>query len=393
MKKWIRRLFHTFIVLALIGSGIFGMKLLMAKKSQLERKRPPKPVPIVQAVQVKTGPRPVNVTGEGTVRSLREIHLVPQVGGKVVRLSAALVSGGEFKRGERLLTIDPEDYRLAVTLAKAKVKSSESTLKTIQEEAAVAREEWRIHRSGRTGKGKEPPPLVAKEPQLKAAMARLEGDKADLRKALLSLERTELRAPFNGRVREENVGLGQYVTHGQALATLYATDAVEVMIPLEDEDLSWFHVPGFTPGNGSGSRVKVKARIAGQELRWEGEVVRSEGKIDERTRMINVVVRVNKPYARKPPLAIGLFVKVEIEGITLPDAALIPRSALRQDRMVWVVRDGRLTFRKVDVARIDGDRVIIKSGLGDGEMVVVSSLKAATDRMNVKIASPREDQS
>jgi RND family efflux transporter MFP subunit len=206
----------------------------------------------------------------------------------------------------------------------------------------------------------------------------------------LSLERTELKAPFDARVSQENVDIGQYVSPGQALATLYSTEAAEIMLPLEDEDLFWFDVPGFTPNNSPGASAKVLARLAGRERTWSGAVVRTEGRLDERTRMINVVVRVEQPYAKKPPLPVGLFVIVEIEGRTLPDAAVIPRSALHQDDVVWVVdNDDRLHFREVDVARVQGDEVMVEDGLKDGEMVVITPLEAVTDGMAVRVGTDK----
>ena len=310
----------------------------------------------------------------------------------LVYVSSSLINGGEFKKDEILLRIDPEDYRLAVTLAEAKIKDSESKLKFVEEESAAAREEWYLHRHGGSKINKKPPPLVTKEPQLAAARAKVEADGAGLRKAQLNLKRTELTAPFNGRVSQENVDIGQYVSLGQALAVLYSTNAAEIVLPLEDEDLFWFSVPGFTSGNGPGSDVTVRARVAGQDMSWPGKVVRAEGKLDERTRMINVVVRVKKPYAKKPPLAAGLFVTVDIEGRTLPKAAVIPRSALHQGHVVWVVdNNGLLHFRKVGVARIQGDGVLIKAGLKDGEMIVTSPLKAVSDGMVVRIVPVKEE--
>jgi len=326
---------------------------------------------------------------------LREINLVPQVGGKVIYVSPALVNGGEFSQGDTLLRIEPVDYQLAVTLAKAKVKDAESKLKLAEEEAAAAREEWRLHHAGGSKADKEPPPLVAKEPQLAAARAKLEADQADLGKALLNLARTELKAPFDGRVGEEDVDIGQYVSPGQAIiATLYSIEAAEIVLPLEDEEAFWFHIPGFTPGDHPGSRAVVRVRIAGREQAWTGKVVRTEGKLDERTRMINVVVRVDNPYAKKPPLAVGLFVSVEIKGRSLPKAAVIPRSALHQDNVVWIVDDGgRLRFRKVDVARIQGDRAIVRAGLENGAKVIITPLKAVTDGMAVRVGEVKETQS
>jgi multidrug efflux pump subunit AcrA (membrane-fusion protein) len=162
-------------------------------------------------------------------------------------------------------------------------------------------------------------------------------------------------------------------------------------VPFEDESLYWFHVPGFTPGEGPGAPVKVHTRFAGRESAWEGKVVRAEGKLDERTRMVDVVIRVEKPYATRPPLAVGLFVTVEIQGRAIENAAVIPRSALRENDTVWVVDEiGKLSFRKVEVARLTTASAILKGGLNNEEMVVISALKAVTDGMRVRVANISE---
>ncbi len=382
-----RKFIHFLIVIALVAGGVFAMKTLMASKAPLKKKRPRVSLPIARVLEIKTGPRAVPIVGQGTVKPLQEIQLVPQVGGKTVWMSSALVNGGSFKKGDLLLKIDPVDYELAVTLYESKVKDSESKLQQLEEEAAVAKEEWFEIRRIRPEMAKKPPPLVAKEPQLAAAQAKLEADRAELRKTLIQLDRTKLVAPFSGRVSAKNVDIGQYVAPGQALATLYSTQVAEILLPLENEDLSWFHVPGFTPGKGPGAVARVRARVAGQDLVWEGRVVRAEGKLDERTRMINVVVRVNKPYERKPPLAVGLFVRVEIEGRVLQNAAIIPRSALRGDDIVWVLDDeDRIRFRNVKVANTSGEGLIISEGLSGGDKIVVSSLKAVTEGMKIRAA-------
>ena len=255
----------------------------------------------------------------------------------------------------------------------------------------MAQEEWQSHYSGTSRAVEEPPPLVAKKPQLEAARARLEASGADLTKALLNRERTVLKAPFEGRVSKKYVDAGQYVTPGQTLATLFSTEAAEIALPLEDKTLFWFDVPGFTPDGAPVSPATVHAEIAGRELTFSGKVVRAEGKVDEKTRMITVIVRVDRPYATKPPLAIGLFVTVDIRGRVLPGAAVIPRAALRQGDIVWTVDDADiLHFRTVRVARYQGEEVVLESGLEDGEMIVFSNLKAPTDGMAVRTALEKE---
>jgi len=380
-----KKIIHVAATAGLIGLGAAVFLILTANKPQLEKTKPPPPVPMVRATPVKIDTVAIPIRGEGTVRPLREISLIPEVSGRVVFVSPKLVGGGGFARNEMLLKIDPVDYQLAVTLAAARVKDSESALQLAGEEAAAAQEEWRLLNEDQPGSN-APPPLVAKLPQLEAARAKLAADRADLQKARLNLKRTEISAPFAGRVIEENVGTGQYVTAGQPLATLFATEVVEIVVPMEDESLYWFDVPGFTPGDGPGSSAAVKARIAGRDLTWTGRVDRAEGRLDAGTRLINVVIRVDEPYRRKPPLAVGLFVQVEISGRELPDAAVIPRAALRENQVVWVVDDkGTLTFRDVKVARLFPDVVYLSGGLKAGEMIVTSPIKTVTDGMRVRI--------
>lgn len=386
-----KRVVQLAISITFVALGVLGFWALTASKPEMERRKPPVPVPMVRTMAVKTGPQKVYIQGEGTVGPLREINLVPQVGGKVVYASPSMVNGGVFRKDDLLLRIDPVDYQLAVTLARAKVKDAESRLQVAEEEAAAARDEWRLLYEGSSKENSKPPPLVAKEPQLAAAKAELEADEADLRKALLNLERTELKAPFNGRVGEENVDIGQYVSAGQSLGSLYSTEAAEIVVPLEGEALFWFDVPGFTSRDGRGAAALIKADVAGRELNWTGKVVRTEGKLDERTRMINVVVRVEQPYAKKPPLVFGLFVEVKIEGRMIPNGAVIPRAGLHQGDIVWIVgEDSRLQFRQVEVGRIQGDEVIITGGLEDGERLVITPLKAVTDGMTVRVVGEEQ---
>jgi RND family efflux transporter MFP subunit len=385
MSKSKKRMVQLFVVLIVIGIGALGMIKLTESKPKMKKQKPPVPLPMARTVVITTRTQAIVIKGEGTVSPVQEMILAPQVDGKLVYISPSLINGGAFRKGDILLRIEQEDYRLSVTLAESKVKNAQSLLRLAEEESAAAKEEWFQLYLDDKSRGKEPPPLVLKEPQLAAAKAKLAADNASLRKALLDLERTELKAPFSGRVETESVDLGQYVRPGEKLASLFSTDVAEVVVPLEDESLLWFHVPGFTPGKGPGSGAKIMARIAGRDRVWEGQVVRSEGKMDQRTRMIRVVVRVDKPYAKKPPLAIGLFVRVEIKGQTLPDLAVIPRSALHQGDVVWVVdKEDRLRFRRVVTARIDGEMVQIREGLNNGENVIVSDLKAVTDGMVIR---------
>lgn len=382
MSQTKKFLIQVTLAIVIIMIGVVGFNRLKAEKKGIEKQAPEAPMPIVRTMTVSTGSMQMIVNGQGTVTPAREIQLVPQVSGKVIEVASDLVNGGIFKKETLLLVIEPADYEIAVTLAEARVKEAESLYKLAVEESSAAADEWQRHNPG-----KPPPPLVVKEPQLAAARALLEAEQSNLKKARLNLDRTRLRAPFNGRVVSENIDIGQYVSPGQSLATLHSTDAAEIVIPLEDEDLFWFDIPGFTTGSPAGASAEVAAEVAGRTIRWPGQVVRSEGRINELSRMLNIVVQVENPYQSLPPLVAGQFVEIDIYGRTIDNAAVIPRSALRDGgRIAWVVNpdDSRLHFRRVEVARSTRDGVVIKNGLADNDLVVVSSLEAVSDGMKVR---------
>lgn len=388
-----RRIVQAILVVFIVGAGAAGFLKLTASRPKIKRKRPTVPLPVVRVVKVRVGPHQMEVRGQGTVRPIREVSMAPEVGGKVVYVSPSLVDGGQFKKGQILLRIDPADYELAVTLARSKIKELKSNLRMLREEAEEARSEWEMNHLDEPTLAKQPPPLLVKEPQIAAVEAQLEAARANLTKACLDLKRTELVAPFDGRVTSEKVGIGQYVRQGEILATLYPTEAVEIPVPLERKAIQWFYVPGLSPGRGPGPLAIITARFGGKVLSWQGRVVRSSGRIDENSRMIHVIVRVNGPYARKPPLAVGLFVDVVIKGRILPHVAEIPAWALRGRNEVWVVKKGRLFFRKVHVARLDKDVALITSGLDDGDFLVVSVHREVTNGMRVRVEMAQEGES
>ncbi|HIJ21106.1 MAG TPA: hypothetical protein HPP58_08675, partial [Deltaproteobacteria bacterium] len=182
-----KRIVQLLLTLILIGIGALGMVKLTESKPQIKKQKPPVPLPMVRTMAVTTGTQAIIIKGEGSVSPVQEMVLVPQVDGKIVYISPSLINGGAFLKGETLLRIEPEDYRLSVTLAESKIKNAQSLLRLAEEEAAAAKEEWFQLYLDDKNRGKEPPPLVLKEPQLAAAKAKLAADKADLRNAMLDL--------------------------------------------------------------------------------------------------------------------------------------------------------------------------------------------------------------
>jgi RND family efflux transporter MFP subunit len=339
-----------------------------------------------------------HVKAQGTVVPRRESDLVPQVSGEVVWVSPDLVAGGFVDAGQLLLRIDPADYEAALESARANVARAES-------EFARAKKE-----RGRQGRLADR--SVASEARIddaenayRVAQASLRERRAQLSRAERDLARTELASPYEGRVRSEQVDEGQFASRGVALARLYAVDYAEVRLPVPDRELAYLDLvlarrtrDDDAPNSERaelGPSVELRAEFAGREHSWSGRIVRTEGELDPKSRMVRLVVRVEDPYgsttADRPPLAVGLFVTADIEGLTVQDAYVLPRAALRRERgeqrthVLVVDADSRLRFRDVTVLRTERGRAIVGSGLQPGERVCISPLRAVTDGMRVRI--------
>ena len=384
-KRWI---VHIALALAVFALGLGAASVLKGSRAAPEQKAKVKRGPLVEVASVHSGDAQVVVEGDGTVEPRVKVQLIPQVSGRVIALHPRFVPGGSFKRGETLIRIDPRDYRVAVQRARAAVARAEVQLELEKAEAAAARREWERINEGEVG---PPNPLVLKEPQVKRAEAELAAARADLSTAKLNLERTRLSLPFDGRVLTKNIDIGQFVTTGKPVATLYGTRNLEVRIPLQDSELRWLKIPGFNASADEASAATLEARFAGAAQVWPAHVVRLEGQLDPVSRMAYVVLGVEGDSDQGMTMLPGTFVHARIEGLRLHDAHWIPRPALRDDDTVWIYADGVLTFRHVDVVRSDRRWAYVSGGIGDHDKVIVSALDAVTDGMKVRAANVGED--
>lgn len=374
--------------LIVLAVGVVGMVVLILARPKVETRPRSIPPPLVRVAQVEPQDIQLTVSSQGTAMPHKESTFIAEVPGKVVWTSEALVSGGFFEEGDVLLRIDPIDYELAVTRSKAQVAQAELRSMREEAEAGVARKEWKD-----LGEG-DGHPLTLREPQVAEARAAFQAAGAVLAQAQQDLKRTEVRAPFAGRVRQKMADVGQFVNRGTPVATGYSIDVVEVRLPLPDAKLAYLDLPLHYRGsamNESGPRVRLTARFGGGSHVWEGRVVRTEGEIDPKSRMVHVVAQVEDPYGRRgkqldrPPLSVGIFLDARIEGRAVESVVVLTRAALRGHDTVWVVDgDDRLRFRKVRVLKTDPGTVIIESGLENGERVCLSALDAAVDGMKVR---------
>ena len=395
IKKMSSGRVQMLLAVGIIIVGVLIALVFIKLKKTPQRKEQEVLTPLVKVEHLERRDIQMVIRGYGTVSPRVQVEIVPQVSGKVVWVNPQFKAGGFIRRDEQILKIDPRDYDLAVRQADAAVAEAQVKLDLERAEAKVAREEWQ-----QLNPDEEPTsPLVFREPQIRQAQAKLESANAGLATANLNLERTQLSLPIDALVMNENVDLGQYVMIGQSVGAAYGIESMEIEVPLEDRELAWFDIPGNTisvngtKGSAKGLIAQVKAKFAGAEHIWWGRVVRTTGQVDKTSRLISVVVEVPEPFDgsdSKPPLLPGMFVEVLIEGNILKNAIAVPRDAMRNSNEVWVAEDGQLNVQPLDIVRADRDFAYARSGLDDGDMIIISSLDTVVEGMKVRIQTESE---
>ena len=373
---------------------ILGVLLLIAFVIKLNPPEAPQqrnaggPQLTVETLTVVPREYTVALESYGIVQPRTRSMLVAQVEGQIVSLNPNLRDGGFFERGDILVTIDSRDYAADVSIAEAALADSRQVLAEAEARSNQAREDW-----DRLGNEGEIPDLVLRIPQLEAARARVLSAESSLRKARLDLERTAIQAPFAGRVLTKFVDLGQVVSRNTQLAEIYATDIVEIRLPLRNRDLPFIDLPETyrypAETENKGGRVEIHSELAGRAT-WEAELVRTEGAIDQTARQLHVIAQIIDPFAPptegQTPLKIGQYVTALLEGKTVPDALVIPNNAIYQGTYVYVVENGILARRDIDILWQNEAEAIVSSGLAAGDSLVTTALGQVTSGVRVTIS-------
>ena len=372
------------IAIIVVGFGLAAA--LLRTGPSISPQAPVAESPLVRAVTVQPADFEFEATARGTVMPRSETELIAEVSGRVIELSQSLVTGGFFKEDDVLLRIDPLDYEIALEQASAQVQRATSELATASKNYERQRNLSKRQSTSESLEDDARNRLQMAEAAQREARARLASAERDL-------ERTVVKAPYDGRVRTEQVDLGQFLNRGSRLARLYAIDAAEVRLPIKDDELAFLNI-SLRDGSAWEKRpsVSLSAEFAGAVHRWTGEIVRTEGELDPKTRMIQLVASVADPYrAGTTPLPVGLFVDAVITGGVQPNIVRLPRGAMVSPSEVYIVDSSeRLVRRTVNVLRSQGDFVYINDGLLRGDRVCLSRLATAMPGMKVRVENTEE---
>ena len=382
-----------YLPLFLIVGFVLVFVLLITTTPEAKRRSPAPPNKIsVEVLELKTEDIPVVIQSFGLIAPRIESRLVSQVSGKVISVSDTFRDGGFFKKDDLLISIEALDYQSDVDVALANLAASERVFQEELAQTQQAEEDWK-----RLGNGTQPSDLTLRKPQLLAAKAAVTSANAQLNRAKLNLQRTQILAPFDGRVRNKSIDVGQVVGINTSLGEIYAVDAIEVTLPVKNSELGLLNLPEdyrdpnqHTNATPKTTKVELTSTLLGKET-WEAEIVRTAGAIDSASRQLSVTAQVIDPYGPKSvgkyPLKIGEYVTANIAGKTLKDSIAIPNKAIYQGAYVYVYRDEKAFREDITVYWQDETHAVISAGLNVGDQLIVTPLGQVTSGTAVTIST------
>ncbi|MBA6339461.1 efflux RND transporter periplasmic adaptor subunit [Colwellia sp. MB02u-10] len=373
MSFKIKKLLPIIVLSALV----FSAYVVTSNPPSAKRGRPSNtPQLSVQVQKLTRSDLAVTIDSYGTIKPRTQSVLLPQVSGKIISISPKFRTGGFFEQGDILLQLDQRDLLAEVKIAQASLFTAKQNFSEEQARVEQAKQDWQ-----RLGNSEQAPELVLRKPQLLAAQASVYSAQASLTKTELAVERSNIVAPYTGRILSKSVDVGQVVSIGTELAEIYAIDYVEIRLPLKNKDLPYMLLPESNRFQKASLEqqpaVTIYSDLAARQS-WTGRVVRTEGAFDEASQQLFVVAQIDDPYGENEgnglPLKIGQYVSAKIDGKTIKNALSIPNRAIYQGSYVYIVDNNVLKRKNITIAWQSEDVAVIATGLVADQLLVLTPL-------------------
>ena len=372
-------LLKTAIVIGTIIALSFVVIIwLKINKPEAVKSGPQQSILTVNASPVETRDYTVIISSNGSVSAKTSTSLVAQVAGEITGITNQFASGARFNKGDLLLTIDQRNFAAAVSSAKANLAQAEASLENNKASAEQAIKDWK--RLGFTG---EPNNRVLRKPQLDAAQAQYDAALSSFQKAQLDLSRTKIRAPYDGSVVSKDIGIGQFVTVGTPLGSIFSNQGLEITLPVNQEEYAQLDLSGD-------ANVTLYSDLGGARHQWQGKLIRADQAFNVNTRQLNVTVNVSDSISNNGlELKIGQYLNASIEGTIIEQAQIIPNSAVREGSYVFILSDNTLRRKDVNILWQDDNNTIV-TNLTEKDMVVTTGLSGVVSGSKAKLAGQKE---
>ncbi len=376
--------FKSFVPILLLSVGLFFFWLLNAHSPKPAVRSYLNNVPPVSVQEVFPQVVNIPVYSRGLVTPGVELVLTSELGGRVSYVSAGLIAGGRFRKGDLLFAVDDSAIKHDITRVESRLLTAQQRYRTLvaEIEAEQGVEGLKTSQS-----------YLNK--RLQESKAQVRAARAEYELVQLKFKKTKVFAPFDGRVRESFLVEEQIVPPGFRAAIIYATNSVQVRLPLSDRQIQLINMPGLTHDLKKNPKVMLRLQFGENFYYWSGSLIGAEGSVDPRNRLMYMVAQIDtqnqvqndqaNSQVSRPTLWSGQLLEAEISGKTFNNIVVLPREILRFGNHVWVVDENdRLREKNVKVLYKAKNLAYVNEGLAYGERVVVSPLDVAIEGMKVK---------
>ncbi len=391
-KKYLNKYLLVVLPLVILVCGVLLTMWLLQTSPKAKPRKKERNAVLVEIDTVVAVSEKIHIKAMGTVMPAQDVDVTARVSGEILAMNENVLPGGHVEKGDVLFQLDPVDYEITARQLASEVEKAENDLEIERGNQLVALKEFEL--LGEKVRPEEKN-LILRQPQLNILRAALETARAKYERAQLDIERTTVKAPFNGVIQSRFVNCGSQVGISTPLIRLVGTDEFWVDVTLPVKKLRWLEIPG--DNRGQGSNVIITNETAwGEEMARVGRIVRLAADLEEKGRLAKLLVSVNDPLLLqgdvrgKPPLLISSYVQVDIEGRQIRNAVVIARKYLRDGNSVWLMdADNTLRIRKILISYKDHDRVFV-TGVREGEKLIISDLPVAVEGMPVRLQQERE---
>ena len=360
------------LILFFLGFGIVALSYQLSKKiidnNPPPRKKAENTIKEVYTIKVKNGPYQVQIPSKGVLQAYKRVRITARVRGVMQTITPLFKTGQEYRFGQILTKIEPSEFRANVISQRAALYNLiTSILPDLQLDFPNAYNQWNEYLKGFDLEKPVPRlPVMEEKVRLFVSGRGIISSYYSLQNLENTLTFYEIRAPFNGVLVSTNVTEGSLISPGQELGEFIAPGDYELMVALPKS-----YVSKITKG----ATVKVKSIDTDQI--YTGIVSRINAKVNINTQSVEVYIRMSDARLKE-----GMYMEADINAIEFSNVFALDRGLLNGSKQIFIVKDNKLSLRKVNPIHFTETLAII-NGLDDGEEIVAQPLIGAYSGMEI----------
>jgi RND family efflux transporter MFP subunit len=350
------------------------------------RSEPPRRIPqarakIVKADVVQLNPVASSIIAFGRLITAQPVVLYSEVNGVLMPGDVTFQPAQSFQKGDLLLKVDDRQARLELNSAKSDLLTALAiVLPEIKVDFPEEYQIWQAYFDKFTFDNKLETLPETKNQKIKLYLSRFNVFKLyfQVRNLEILLNKHYFYAPFSGSIVSADLRVGSTARGGTRLGELINLENLEVEVPVPSPDIRWI--------DRDRPVLFTSTEIEGE---WKGRIKRIGKTIDQRTQSLQVFMTVNKNG--EEGLYNGVFLRAEIPGLVIPNSFVIPRKALYNEKYVYLIKQGRLDYREVEIARKEADSIILTGGIQNGDTLVTDVLQGVAPGMPASVRMDAEE--